>query len=271
MMAFLIALLTFLPSLGPAASECYDNTFCVEFEDSTNEVAIYVRSLVPWDITMEVDMDLKNMRASRDLPATNRIPAEGRTKVMDLRVKDIGRSWSFQFDVRWLPGDYNARHEDSFAYALPYGAGVEYVVGQGFHGTATHHGKYAIDWNMPVGTPIRAARGGVVIELEEGFKRGGLNPELKLRANYVMIKHEDGTIAQYVHLRHMGVAVSLGDKVRTGELIGYSGDTGYSSGPHLHFEVFRITEDLERLTIPVQFSTARRGVIHLEEGHSYKR
>ena len=94
---------------------------------------------------------------------------------------------------------------------------------------------------------------------------------MKSRANFVKIRHDDGTIGHYVHLRHLGVEVSVGDGIRSGELIGYSGSTGYSSGPHLYFEVFSATRNLERRTIPVKFRTARRGVIRLEEGYYYRR
>lgn len=270
-MLYLLALISLLPAFGPVWSECYEDTFCIEAEDAGNQVDVYVKSLVPWDITMALNMDLENMRPLATLPVVGSYAGRTRTKAVTLKVKDIGRSWSFRFDLQWVPGDFKARHDPGTVYELPYNPGLEFLVGQGAYGNLSHQGKYAIDWDMPVGTPVRAARSGIVIEIQECYTEGGPDPALKSRANFVKIRHEDGTIGHYVHLRHMGVEVSVGERVRAGELIGYSGDTGYSSGPHLHFEVFSATRELSRRTIPVQFRTARRGVTTLEEGRYYRR
>jgi len=269
--ALLIAFMATLSGPGPDWSECHDDTFCIEAEDVGNRVDIYVRSLVDWDVTLSLDMELANMRSDTSLPLVHSIPGKKRTKAVSLKVRDISRSWSFRYDLQWVPGNYAARHDPGAVYELPFGKGIEILVGQGFHGMETHQGKYAIDFDMPEGTPVRAARGGIVIDAMDCFEEGGTDPELKSRANFVKIRHDDGTIGHYVHLRHLGVEVEKGDRVRTGELIGYSGNTGYSSGPHLHFEVFSANRDLSLRTIPVQFRTAKRGVIHLEEGHYYRR
>lgn len=88
-----------------------------------------------------------------------------------------------------------------------------------------HHG---IDVGIPTGTPIGAAKEGTVIRTVEGSTGYGHN---------VVIDHGDGITTRYAHLVAGGIAVSVGDKVERGDLIGNSGDTGHSTGPHLHFEV----------------------------------
>jgi len=270
-MLYLGLIVALLMSPGPEWSECYEDTFCIEMEDAGNRVDVYVKSLVPWEVTLAMDMQLANLQSNQSFPVVSSVRAESRTRTLSLKVRDVGRSWSFQYDLKWIKGDFTARHDPGAVYELPFGTGVEFLVGQGFHGNETHQGKYAIDFDLPEGTPVRAARGGKVIDTRDFFEEGGLDPALKSRANYIKIRHDDGTIGHYVHLRHMGTEVNVGDRILPGQLIGYSGNTGYSSGPHLHFEVYSATKDLERRTIPVKFKTARRGVIHLREGYYYRR
>ncbi len=94
---------------------------------------------------------------------------------------------------------------------------------QGFGGRGGHPG---IDVAAPMNTPIYAAKGGEVIFA--GWNNGGYG-------NLVMIDHGDGIITAYAHQNRVGV--SMGQEVVQGQLIGYEGTTGYSTGPHLHFEV----------------------------------
>ncbi len=152
---------------------------------------------------------------------------------------------------------------------MPFGRDESYLVGQSYNGAATHKTKYAIDFDMPVGTRVRAARDGIVIAVEESNYRGDLDPSLKTKANYVRIRHPDGTIGNYVHLMQNGVKVYQGDRIRRGDMIAYSGDTGYSSGPHLHFEVYTISRLLQQQTIAIRFrANGKNGVIP-KQGNVY--
>ncbi len=89
-------------------------------------------------------------------------------------------------------------------------------------GSTNHEG---IDIAVPEGTPIRAAKGGTVIMASYN---GGYG-------NYTCIDHGSGLSTCYAH--QSSFAVSAGQQVRQGQVIGYSGNTGASTGPHLHFEV----------------------------------
>ena len=80
------------------------------------------------------------------------------------------------------------------------------------------------------------------------------------KGNFIEIQHDDGTVAHYHHLRLMGVRVEKGQRVEQGELIGLSGNTGYSTGPHLHFAVTKLDSlgESASIEIPIQ---AKRGVL----------
>ena len=130
------------------------------------------------------------------------------------------------------------------------------AVSQGFDGGKTHvdeESRYAIDIAMPLGTQILAARGGVVMDVEEDFNRGGTDIEKYAeKANHVRILHDDGTMSLYAHLGLASVIVRPGAKVRRGQLIARSGNTGFSSGPHLHFAIQQNT-GMKMISLPFEF------------------
>jgi len=90
----------------------------------------------------------------------------------------------------------------------------------------------------------------VVMQVESDFDKAGLDLEkYGGRANYVRILHDDGTMGLYAHLRPEGVLVRVGQRVRQGQQIGLSGNTGFTSGPHLHFAV-QVNRGMNLLSIP---------------------
>jgi len=106
------------------------------------------------------------------------------------------------------------------------------------------HFKYAIDFLMDEGTPILAAREGTIVYLKDDSNEGGSDPkydDLKY-LNYMTLKHDNEEYSQYCHLKYKGVLVKVGDKVEEGQQIAISGNTGFTSAPHLHFMVFRLNE-----------------------------
>lgn len=94
-----------------------------------------------------------------------------------------------------------------------------------YYSSGKYHG--AVDFGVSVGTPVYAAADGIVVTSTWGGSDS--------YGYYVKIKHYDGTYTLYAHASSL--AVSVGQVVKQGQLIMYSGNTGNSTGPHLHFEV----------------------------------
>ena len=253
-----------------AQKDCYDGVFCVESEQHGDTVDVFVENLHVAEVTVRFTMEIENLRPSVPLPYAATFPGRRRTRALRLFARDPDAGWSYRFDMQWIFGSLTARHDDAYVYDLPYAPGAAHPVGQGYDGAFSHAGLYAIDWNMPEGTAVLAAREGLVIEVIDTFSEGGVDERLKRKANRIKIRHPDGTIGSYVHLMRGGARVRVGQRVRRGELIGLSGNTGYSTGPHLHFEVYTLGEDLERRTLPVRFRVRGRPEgVTLEAGRSY--
>jgi murein DD-endopeptidase MepM/ murein hydrolase activator NlpD len=156
----------------------------------------------------------------------------------------------------YLPGDPESEHQPNGGYRVPFSAGSDYAVTQAYPEAATHRtldSKYAVDVAMPVGTDIFAARGGIVFDVTSSNFRSGLDIQRDGQsANIVRVLHDDGTYAIYAHLNWNSIRVRPGDEVETGEYIADSGNTGFSSGPHLHFAVQRNT-GMRIESLPVVF------------------
>jgi len=135
-------------------------------------------------------------------------------------------------------------YDSLYNYGLPFLKNKRYRVMQGQDTDFTHKGsfsKYAIDFDMKIGETVCAIREGVVVKVKDQFKKNGASKKYFPYANLIIIYHEDGTFAQYVHLRYKGSLVQVGDTIKKGQAIGYSGNTGQSTAPHLHFAVYKPT------------------------------
>jgi murein DD-endopeptidase MepM/ murein hydrolase activator NlpD len=152
-------------------------------------------------------------------------------------------------------------------FVLPYPVGTSYEVIQGNCSGFGHSGDYAYsyDFGMAIGTPVTAARAGVVSETRTGFHDGDLTPG---HENFVKLQHSDGLISAYSHLSTIHVVP--GQSVRAGDLVGTSGNTGETGGtPHLHFHVNTCSEPADCGTNPVTFHNTDPNPNGLLVGHVY--
>ena len=136
---------------------------------------------------------------------------------------------------------------------LPLPAGVSNTISQGHHGYFSHKDTsvWALDFPMPEGSTIVAARAGRIVAYREDSDSGCGDVSCANQANYIIVDHGDGTLGRYWHLELNGVLVNIGDQVCAGTPIGRSGNTGFSTGPHLHFEVV----DLLGYSLPLRFES----------------
>jgi murein DD-endopeptidase MepM/ murein hydrolase activator NlpD len=149
-------------------------------------------------------------------------------------------------------------------YSLPFAKGTKHKIAQGYGGLFSHQNIAALDFDMPEGTPVHAARGGVIYGYKDDSNEGGPFSKYKNKANYIMIKHDDGSFGCYWHLKKNGVVVKKG-AVAQGQLIGYSGATGFTLQPHLHFSVKRVLNYHKNSFVRTKFSTVQ-GIKILENG-----
>lgn len=160
------------------------------------------------------------------------------------------------FAWRAALGSPDAVHKPQRPYRVPFDVGSTYVVSQAYPSRLTHttpDSQYAVDIALPDGTPVYAAREGTVINARHDSFRGGADPVMLDQANLIEILHDDGTIGIYAHLRWDSIRVRIGAHVARGQNIADSGNTGFSSGPHLHFAVIRNAGATD-VSVPIQFA-----------------
>jgi len=218
--------------------------------------------------------------AELDPLAADAAQAMARGESPDEIGRALGQKAEKQFFDFAKPG---ARPDPALHYAFPFAPGEPRRLMQGVGGgigldlygnvvsaTFSHRGRrsQAFDFQMPVGTPVLAARSGKVVRVVDGFTQGGPVQSLAAKANVVMMLHDDGTFAEYVHLSP-GAAVKVGDTVKVGDLIGKSGNTGFTTGPHLHFSVLRMADDGEVDSVPIRFDDGSRDGVLPVTGEYY--
>jgi murein DD-endopeptidase MepM/ murein hydrolase activator NlpD len=165
-----------------------------------------------------------------------------RSRQVLLAVPTVPGTGTITFDYGYVIGRPDAVHAPGRPYRAPFALAQSFVVSQAPPLAITHRdtgSRNAIDIAMPVGTAVHAAREGLVINVAHRFFRGGLDTAMSDEANFVQVLHDDGTTAIYAHLQMDTIRVRPGQRVERGEYIANSGNTGFSSGPHLHFVVVR--------------------------------
>ncbi|AXJ07787.1 MULTISPECIES: M23 family metallopeptidase [Pseudomonas] len=202
---------------------------------------------------VEVALAFTGMSNVRGAPAqTIRrvLPARSNTRLALLTAVSGGKPLVYTPMFQYSLGD-PAGAAQGYRYPFPWRGGP-FRLSQGANGDYSHFGpknKYAMDIAMPVGTPIIAARAGVVVKTENSQNGRGTDPS----GNFVRILHDDGTMGVYLHLKQGSVSVREGQRVTVGSPLALSGNTGNSSGPHLHFVVQRNT-GMGLVSIPYQFN-----------------
>jgi murein DD-endopeptidase MepM/ murein hydrolase activator NlpD len=220
-------------------------------------------------IELEVTLERQvNISSDPPLPLRSVIPACSESRVVTLWPTKSEQPWGYRSWYRYVFGDPKAKHLPSRPYCLPFQSGKACIISQGFHGKFSHHypsSRYAVDFAMPEGTLICAARDGVVMDVANDFFTGGLEAEYAERANLIRILHDDGTMAVYAHLKLESARFPLGKRVNAGDVIAESGNTGFSTGPHLHF-VIQMNEEMRLVAVPFVFKGSDgKGVIPEEK------
>ncbi|PWB30330.1 peptidase M23 [Pseudomonas sp. SDI] len=178
------------------------------------------------------------------------LPPRSTITLTSLSARRPGQPVNYRKTFTYALGDPIQRPQ-AFRYPLPWRGGP-FRLSQGPNGRFSHFGpkgRYAMDIAMPEGTPIIASRAGVVVKIENDQRGRGSHPS----GNFVRILHADGTMGVYLHLMRGSVLVQEGQRVAYGTPLARSGNTGNSSGPHLHFVVQR-NVGLALESIPYQFN-----------------
>lgn len=193
-------------------------------------------------------------------------------------IKAIGNI-KFGSSLRWIYyeviGIISEFKKDN-NFSIPFPANHDVLVCQSSDGPQSTHKNNinAIDFCVQEKTPIVAAKDGTVITVVQNFTEVGINPRLFDKANYIEILHDNGLISSYSHIFTNSSGVKVGDKVKQGQQIALVGSVGYSSGPHLHFEVMEGLGKLNkknelRNVIPIKFFNINNEEIKIKNNYIY--
>lgn len=269
--AIVVALLVLL-SRPLASAEEQPTGFRVVEERHGDTTTLIIKSDYACEFTVTFEATLKNMTASRPLPFTEDAAGRSSFTLVRFRRTNPRLAWRYKYNYYGQLGGRRSSTSNDADYAMPFKPG-RYVVMQGPRGSYSHFAgspsENAVDWTAPEGTVVCAAREGRVVGVRQDSTVGGPDRKFRPFANYVIIKHADGTFADYVHLKTGGALVKIGDEVTVGQPIGLSGQTGFTSAPHLHFSVFQTIDGKMKVTLPFRLKTDHGTFTEFIRGRAY--
>jgi len=250
-----------------------ENKVKIYYEKIENGYNIYADNLEYCPMSIKIDFKTTNL----DIDGNNSNvyiiePLQKKQLLTTLTVSKKGKAYKLSYKYLTNYGNHNNdKFDNEFAYNLPFLNSKSFNLYQGYNGKFSHQNENALDFTMPVGTEIAAIREGTVIKVVEKNSKSCKKEECKKYNNLIIIYHPDGTFAEYTHIKRNGSIVKVGDKVSQGQLIGYSGNVGWSTGPHLHLVVY-LQKLNGRQTLETKFKTGNGNVIeYLAEKNEYTR
>lgn len=190
-------------------------------------------------VSVFLNLELTNLTSSNGNDKIFVIPAQTKKFIITtLQITQPNAAYGFKTKTRSNYGDSTKTDYDEYTYSLPFQTGKSFAVFQGYNGSFSHQNENSLDFTMPIGTQVVAARAGIVIKVVANNNQNCPEKKCAEYNNYIMLYHSDGTFSKYIHLKMNGVVVKEGTIVKENDLLGYSGNTGWSNGPHLHFMVY---------------------------------
>lgn len=246
--------------------------------DNNDKFTLYASLPTTLEATVDVQATTTNMSTNRPLPMTVDVSRRAsdtnyHQDILEFTKQDPRQKFEFHYHYHAKHGVRGGRHDDTIVYDLPYERGKSCKINQGYLGTFSHNAgsnsDYALDFGLPLSSAICAAREGIVIAVRDDSTVGGNNKDLfEEAANYIIIKHSDGSYANYAHIAPRSASVSLGQAVARKQVIARVGETGFVTCPHLHFDVSLPIDGSHRRCVPTRFRSTD-GIVSLEEGHTY--
>lgn len=272
-MAIAVALVFFCQ--GHAWAKCDEGWLAIDEDRDGDLLTLTARNVAEFPLTYAVKVrspgDFGKPHSGRAKRASGTLQGRQSERLMTLPYADEDVADRISISCTWTIGNRNATHDDSYLYLLPYASGKSYRVIQGFNSRFSHSGveQFAVDFKMDIGTPVHAARGGIVARVEESNDKGCWHDGCGQYANFIVIMHDDGTTGEYYHLQKNGALVYVGERVEAGQKIGLSGNTGHTALPHLHFAVYKATRLALPQSVPVTFVSADGVIVRPRRGHRY--
>lgn len=265
---YLLLTLVFITTICKAEQNIH-----VYYEEVDNGYNIYADNKEFCPMSVKITFNVKNLKFTSGNNVVYVLePLKKRQLITKLVSVDSGKGYQFSYSYSSNYGDDSKDTYDSnYVYDLPFTKSNSFTVYQGYNGNFSHQGINALDFTMPEGTEITAVRDGVVIDVVKKNTKSCETRNCNEYNNFIIIYHSDGTFAEYSHIKQNGSKVKPGDKVKQGEVIGYSGNVGWSTGPHLHLVVY-LQKLKEREALETKFKTGNGDNIeYLIEQKEYSR
>ena len=261
-----------IPFLFLALSISAQESIKVYHEQAGMGVNVYADNNEVIPMTVDLKLTIEGMQSDLDNDE-GLIVVPAKTKKFLLtktRLAPNSQEMTFAMDSKVYVGDITLKPNLDYIYILPFSKEEKVQVYQGYNGSFSHSGEQAIDFGLEIGEKVIASRNGVVYKVVDSNSKSCKDKSCSQYNNLIMLYHEDGTFAEYVHLDYNGAKVKVGDFVKAGDLIGNSGNTGWSSGPHLHFRVFQFTKKGDTKSFKTLFKTDAKNGLYLKEKQFYK-